>query len=214
MVLLKNQNDEDYESLSERYGSLKRLPNETTKSWRKRVCYCVAGSNRSYGYVVENEMKIPKNHKDYKKAVNSIAKLAQKWEYDMYAHLYDVEEQTFKLQKRQEKFDELEDVELTMVEAIIKSLNNFIAEFIKNPVKKDGNEYSLVTKIDMYNKILSAFDKADVILRRLTGQPLEYTKIDNNSVIDVKATVSDIKTLKDEEAEAEEYFKQLETDMK
>lgn len=214
MVLLKNQSDEDYESLSEKYESLKRLPNETTKSWRKRLCYCVAGSNRSYGYVVEKEMKIPKNHKDYKKAVNSIAKLAQKWEYDMYAHLYDVEEQTFKLQKRQEKFDELEDVELTMVEAIIKSLNNFIAEFIKNPVKKDGNEYSLVTKIDMYNKILSAFDKADVILRRLTGQPLEYTKIDNNSVIDVKATVSDIKTLKDEEAEAEEYFKQLETDMK
>lgn len=204
---------DDYLQLSERYESLKRLPNEPTTSWRKRVCYCLAGSNRSYGYVVENEMNVSKSHEDYKKAVNSVAKLAERWEYDMYAHLYDIEEQTYKLQKRQEKFDELEDVELSMVEAIIKSLNNFIAEFIRNPVKKDGEEYSLVTKIDLYNKILSAFDKADVILRRLTGQPMEYTKIDNNSVIDVKASVSEIKTLKDEELEAEEYFKQLENEM-
>ena len=210
---MKDESDDDYIQLSERYESLRRLPNETSKTWRKRCCYCVAGSKRSFGYVVENEMKIPKTHKDYKKAVNSVSKLATKWGFDMYAHLYDVEEQTFKLQKRQEKFDELEDVELVMVEAIIKSLNNFIAEFIRNPVKKDGEEYSLVTKVDLYNKILSAFDKADVILRRLTGQPLEYTKIDNNSVIDVKATVSDVKSLKDEEAEAEEYFKQLESEM-
>ena len=206
-------NSDDYLILSEKYESLKRLPNEPTTSWRKRICYCVAGSKRSYGYVVENEMNVSKSHKDYKKAVNSVAKLAERWNYDMYSHLYDIEEQTFKIQKRQEKFDELEEVELAMLEAIIKSLNNFIAEFIRNPVKKDGDEYSLMSKIDLYNKILSAFDKADVILRRLTGQPLEYTKIDNNSVIDVKASVSEVKTLKDEEEEAKEYFEQLERDM-
>lgn len=204
---------DDYLLLSEKYESLKRLPNEPTTSWRKRICYCVAGSKRSYGYVVENEMNVSKSHKDYKKAVNSVAKLAERWNYDMYSHLYDIEEQTFKIQKRQDKFDELEEVELAMLEAIIKSLNNFIAEFIRNPVKKDGDEYSLMSKIDLYNKILSAFDKADVILRRLTGQPLEYTKIDNNSVIDVKASVSEVKTLKDEEEEAKEYFEQLERDM-
>ncbi len=207
-----SEND-SYLQLSEKYESLKRLPNEPTTSWRKRICYCVAGSKRSYGYVAENEMNVSKTHKDYKKVVNSIAKLAERWNYDMYAHLYDIEEQSYKLQKRQEKFDELEEVELTMLEAIIKSLNNFIAEFIRNPLKKDGDEYSLMSKIDLYNKILSAFDKADVILRRLTGQPLEYTKIDNNSVIDVKATVSDVKTLKEEEAEAEEYFKQIDSEM-
>ena len=212
-MTLALKTDEEYIQLSEKYESLKKLPREKIPSWRKRCCYLLAGAKRSLAYVAEHEMGVTRDDPDYSKVISSLKNLSAKHEWVMYAQMFDIEEQTFKLEKRQEKFDELEEAELKMLEALIKSLSNFIAEFIKNPVKKDGDEYSMMSKIDLYNKILSAFDKADTILRRLTGQPLEYTKIDNNSVIDVKATVKDAKSLKDEEAEAEEYFKKLEKDM-
>ena len=206
--------DEEYLQLSERYESLQKLPRETLPSWRKRCCYLLAGANRSLAYVAENEMGVTQNDPKYPKAISSLKNLSSKYEWVMWSQLFDIEEQSIKLEKRQKKFDELEDVELKMLEIIIKSLSKFIAEFVRNPVKNDGEEYSLMSKVDLYNKILSAFDKADVILRRLTGQPLEYTKIDSNSVVDVKAKVNEVKSLQDEEAEAEEYFKKLELEMK
>ncbi|MBQ3407963.1 MAG: hypothetical protein IJH12_02010 [Clostridia bacterium] len=206
--------DEEYLQLAEKYESLQKLPREKVPSWRKRCCYLLAGAKRSLAYVAENEMGVTQDDPDFPKAISSLKNLSSKHEWVMWSQLFDIEEQSIKLEKRQNKFDELEDVELKMLEIVIKSLSKFIAEFVRNPVKKDGDEYSLMSKIDLYNKILSAFDKADVILRRLTGQPLEYTRIDSNNVIDVKAKVSEVKTLKDEEAEAEEYFKKLESEMK
>ena len=206
--------DEEYLQLAEKYESLQKLPREKVPSWRKRCCYLLAGAKRSLAYVAEHEMGVTEDDPDFPKAISSLKNLSSKHEWVMWSQLFDIEEQSIKLEKRQNKFDELEDVELKMLEIVIKSLSKFIAEFVRNPVKKDGDEYSLMSKIDLYNKILSAFDKADVILRRLTGQPLEYTRIDSNNVIDVKAKVSEVKTLKDEEAEAEEYFKKLESEMK
>ena len=111
--------DEEYLQLSERYESLQKLPRETLPSWRKRCCYLLAGANRSLAYVAENEMGVTQNDPKYSKAISSLKNLSSKYEWVMWSQLFDIEEQSIKLEKRQKKFDELEDVELKMLEIII-----------------------------------------------------------------------------------------------
>lgn len=194
-----------------KYESLKRLNGERNSSYNKRKCYILAGPNRSLDDVARDEMgvDVSKHDKKYKRAISSLENLKSRYDWDMWADLYDIEIETERMKEKTEKFTKLEDIEMNMLEALIKSLHNFIAEFVKSPTKKDGEEYSSMSKVDLYNKILAAFDKADLILRRLTGQPTDYTKVDTKNSVDLKASFFDGKSLKEKEERDNEIIEQF-----
>ena len=196
-----------------------KLPNETNKSFNE---FCkirnLPPHQRTYRKVAENNLKekgIIKTHKNYanefKKELNRLLKLSEKWLWQERFHLYDLDQQIELMQKRDDTFYNMNKALLDIVEGLIKYANNLLAELINgNAVKKNGDEFSLGTKIKMLNEITSIIKNANDLLCQLCGRPSDYKKVELDGDIGV--------THKETEAEklerAKEYFKEIETQMK
>ena len=174
-----------------------KLPNETNKSFNE---FCkirnLPPHQRTYRKVAENNLKekgIIKNHKNYanefKKELNRLLKLSEKWMWQERFHLYDLDQQIELMQKRDDTFYNMNKALLDIVEGLIKYANNLLAELINgNAVKKNGEEFSLGTKIKMLNEITSIIKNANDLLCQLCGRPSEYAKLDINADVDAKVT--------------------------
>lgn len=173
---------------------------------------------RTYRLVAEDNLKakgIIKTHNNYnnelKKELNRLLKLSEKWRWQERFKLYDIDKQIELIKKRDDTFYGMNKALLDIVEGLIKYANNLLAELINgNATKKNGDEFSLGTKIKMLNEITSVIKTANELLCNLCGRPSDYKKVELDGDIGV--------THKETEAEklerAKEYFKEIETQMK
>lgn len=199
-----------------------KLPHETNKSFHE---FCKIRDRkphkRTYRLVAEDNLKskgLTKNDKNYdkelKKEISRLTSLSNKWRWQERFKLYDLDKQMELMQKQDDTFYGMNKALLDIVEGLVKYANNLLAELINgNAHKKNGDEFSLGTKIKMLNEITSVIRSANELLCQLCGRPSDYTKMELEGLIDVNAKVSGDLTLAEEEAKADEYFKQLEKEM-
>lgn len=184
------------------------MPRESAETFEKRIDYMELGPKRSYPKLAEKR-GVPRNADNFKRTVKSLTKLGERWDWNTICKLYDVEQLRKKVEEKASKFHQLEETELAMLEVLIKSLHNLIAEFVNNPNRADGDSYSLSTRVKLHHDILSAFEKADLLLRRLTGQPTDYTRTDMMNAIEVNATVLEEKSREQKDDEENRLVEQF-----
>ena len=85
------------------------------------------------------------------------------------------------MKKKETTFDKLSDVLLDNVEALIKYANNLLAEVINNPVKDNGEKYSLTTRLKMIKDVSNLLYESHELLCNLCGRPSSYTNITMDS---------------------------------
>lgn len=190
------------------------LPNEPAKSFNEFAQIRDRKPHkRTYRLVAEDNIQtkgIIKTHKNYnrelKKELNRILKLSEKWRWQERFKLYDLDKQIELMKKREYTFYGMNKTLLDIVEGLIKYANNLLAELINgNAVKKNGDEFSLGTKIKMLNEITSIIKTANELLCNLCGRPSEYAKLDINADVDIGK-----KETEEEKLERyASYFKQL-----
>lgn len=148
---------------------------------------------RTYRLVAEDTLKskgLTKNDKNYnreiKKEISRLTSLSNKWRWQERFKLYDLDKQIELIKKRDDTFYGMNRTLLDIVEGLIKYANNLLAELINgNAVKKNGDEFSLGTKIKMLNEITSIIKTANELLCNLCGRPSEYAKLDINADVDI-----------------------------
>lgn len=150
---------------------------------------------------------------ELKKLITALQNLSSKWCWVERVKIYDADKQLKLLQKREDKFTDLNGVLLDNVEGLIKYANNLLGEVIKQPVKEDGKPYSLVTRIKMSKDVSNLLKEAHELLCNLCGRPSTYSSYEFDGLIDVNATVTEDKTIEELEKEADDYFKELEADL-
>lgn len=199
------------------------LPNEPAKSFnefaqiRNRKPH-----QRTYRLVAIDNLKakgIIKTHNNYnrelKKELNRLLKLSEKWRWQERFKLYDLDKQIELIKKRDDTFYDMNKALLDIVQGLIKYSNNLLAELINgNAVKKNGDEFSLGTKMKMLSEITSVIRNANELLCNLCGRPSDYTKMDIGGIIDVNATVKDDETEEEKLERYANYFKQIKGDIK
>lgn len=191
------------------YEPLSREPQD---SYNKFLVYRdLKPYERSLSKVAE---KLTDDNQKQKKLNNSLKQLCSKWCWVDRCKIYDADQQLKLAKKRETNFDELSNVLLDNVEGLIKYANNLLGQIIKNPVKENGEEYSLVTKIKMTKDVSSLLKEAHELLCNLCGRPSSYSSYEFDGLIDVNATVMDEETEAEKLERAKEYFKEIETQMK
>lgn len=141
--------------------------------------------------------------------INSLKQLCSKWCWVERCKIYDADQQLKLAKKRETNFDELSGVLLDNVEGLIKYANNLLGEVIKNPVKENGEQYSLVTRIKMSKDVSSLLKEAHELLCNLCGRPSTYSSFEFDGLIDVNATVMEEETEEEKLEKYAKYFKQL-----
>ena len=198
------------------------LPHEPAKSFNEfKQIRDRKPHKRTYRLVAIDNLKakgITETHQNYNreliKETNRLKKLSEKWRWQERFKLYDLDKQIELMKKRDDTFYGMNKTLLDIVEGLIKYANNLLAELINgNATKKNGDEFSLGTKIKMLNEITSIIKTANELLCNLCGRPSDYTKMELEGLIDINAKVTGNLTLAEEEAKADEYFKQLENEM-
>lgn len=194
-----------------------KLPGETLKSFNEfKEIRDLRPNERNLVNVAKKHLadkEIIESHSNYQKELkkehNRLLKLSQKWCWFERFHLYDLDQQIELMQKRDDTFYNMNKALLDIVEGLIKYANNLLAELINgNAVKKNGDEFSLGTKIKMLNEITGIIKNANDLLCQLCGRPSEYAKLDINA--DVDAKVSDDGLTEEERREQyEAEFKRL-----
>ena len=165
------------------------LPREKQESFNKFIIYRdLKPYERSLTKVAEI---ITENNQEQKKMINSLKQLCSKWCWVERVKIYDADQQLKLARKRETNFDSLSGVLLDNVEGLIKYANNLLGEVIKNPVKDNGEQYSLVTRIKMTKDVSSLLKEAHELLCNLCGRPSSYRSFEFDGVIDVDATVVD-----------------------
>ena len=176
---------------------------------------------RTYRLVAEDNLKakgIIKTHNNYnnelKKELNRLLKLSEKWRWQERFKLYDLDKQVELIKKRDDTFYGMNKALLDIVEGLIKYANNLLAELINgNATKKNGEEFSLGTKIKMLNEITSVIKTANELLCNLCGRPSDYTKTELTGLLDVNANVNDKRDKEELDKEYEDKFKQYLTEI-
>ena len=127
---------------------------------------------------------------EFKKIHKSIQVLCTKWCWVDRCRLYDADRQLELAKKKDGKFDELSDVLLGNVEGLIKYANNLLKEVIENPVKVDGDEYSLASRIRMSKDVTSLLNSSHELLCNLCGRPSSYKNVEFKGEAEVKTGIT------------------------
>ena len=183
------------------------LPREASDSFEKFVMY---RDLKPHERTVKKVCEMICQDKEFdNKLFKALQRLCTKWCWIERCKIYDADQQLKLVQKRETTFDELGNVLLDNVEGLIKYANNLLGEVIKNPVKENGEQYSLVTRIKMTKDVSSLLKEAHELLCNLCGRPSSYSSYEFDGLIDVNATVIEEETEEEKLERYANYFKQL-----
>ena len=154
------------------------LPKERYDSYQKFLIYRdMLPHERSLMKVAEQLSKVNEGKQSPEKIKGALGRLSAKWGWVERAALYDADQQLKLMRKKETTFDNLSDVLLDNVEGLIKYANNLLAEVIQKPVKENGEQYSLTTRIKMIKDVSSLLYESHELLCNLCGRPSSYTNI-------------------------------------
>jgi hypothetical protein len=156
------------------------FPREPPKSFEKFLMYRDLPPHERSTRKVAEHYAVGKTPGEFKKIHASVQKLCTKWCWVDRCHLFDADRQLELAQKKDAKFDELSDVMLKNVDGLIKYANNLLTEVIKNPLKNDGDEYSLASRIQMSRDVTSLLNSCHELLCNLCGRPSSYKNFEFN----------------------------------
>lgn len=196
--------------MKQKLSCYEALPREPQESFNKFVIYRdLKPHERSISKVAEI-IAVSKDEQNPKKIKSSLDNLSSKWCWVERVKLYDADQQLKLAKKREDKFDDMSNVLLDNVEGLIKYANNLLGQIIKNPVKENGDEYSLVTKIKMTKDVSNLLKESHELLCNLCGRPSTYSSYEFDGLIDVNATVVETESEEEKLERYANYFKQLE----
>ena len=157
----------------------KKLPRESEQSFQKFLLYRnLLPHERSLRRVAES---IVDDNKDVLKTVRSLNQLCTNWSWVERCKLYDADQQLKLVRKRADKFDEFNGIMLDNTEGLIKYANNLLKEVIQNPVKENGEKYSLASRIKMAKDVSGLLKESNELACNLTGRPHEYKELNVNA---------------------------------
>ena len=165
----------------------KKLPRESEQSFQKFLLYRDLPSyNRSLRKVTEI---IVKDSGDYNKVYRSLNQLCTNWHWVERCKLYDADQQLQLVRKRSGKFNEFNSILLDNTESLIKYANNLLGEVIENPVKENGEKYSLSSRIKMAKDVSGLLKESNDLACNLTGRPHEYKELNVNADVEAEITL-------------------------
>lgn len=165
----------------------KKLPRESEASFQKFLLYRdLPPHERSLKKVAE---QIVNDSNDVQKTIRSLNQLCTNWSWVERCRLYDADRQLKLVRKRADKFDEFNGIMLDNVEGVIKYANNLLGEVIQNPVKENGELYSLSSRIKMANDVTRLLKESNELACNLTGRPHEYKELNVNADVDADVTL-------------------------
>lgn len=157
----------------------KKLPRESEASFQKFLLYRdLPPHERSLKAVQEI---IQNNNSEKKISINSLNQLAYKWSWVERCKLYDADRQLELARKRADKFDEFNEIMLDNTDGLIRYANNLLGEVIRNPVKENGERYSLMSRIRMANDVSKLLKESNELACNITGRPHEYKELNVNA---------------------------------
>lgn len=157
----------------------KKLPRESEVSFQKFLLYRnLSPHERSIRKVAE---QIAENPKEIEKKYVSLKRLCTNWHWIERCKLYDADQQLKLVRKRADKFDEFNGIMLNNVDGLIRYANNLLGEVINNPVKENGERYSLASRIQMSKDVSKLLKEANELACNLTGRPHEYKELNVNA---------------------------------
>lgn len=160
-------------------SSNKKLPRETEASFQKFLLYRdLPPHQRSLSKLTE---QIVEGSEDYDKTYRALNQLCTKWSWVERCKLYDADRQLQLVRKREDKFDELNEIMLDNADGLIRYANNLLGEVIKNPVKENGERYSLASRIKMANDVSKLLKESNELACNITGRPHEYKELNVNA---------------------------------
>ncbi|MBQ2173533.1 MAG: hypothetical protein II453_00185 [Alphaproteobacteria bacterium] len=166
------------------------LPNERQDSFEKFIIYRnLPPHERSLTKAAE-QIAMNKDEQSVKKLKTSLGNLCTKWCWVERVKIYDADQQLKIIKKRSTTFDQLSNILLDNVEGLIKYANNLLGEVIKNPVKDNGEPYSLITRIKMSKDVSALLKEAHELLCNLCGRPSTYTSMAVDGLIGINADVT------------------------
>ena len=177
----------------------KKLPRESEGSFQKFLLY------RNLPPYERNLTKVKKiiQNNDSEKSIsfNSLNQLAYKWSWVARCKLYDADQQLKLARKRADKFNEFNGIMLDNVDGLIRYANNLLGEVIRNPVKENGEQYSLASRIKMANDVAKLLKESNELACNITGRPHEYKELNvNTDVSEQTVNLFDkIKKIREEE---------------
>lgn len=165
----------------------KKLPRETEASFQKFLLYRdLPPHERSLSKLADKILDNPKNRN---KTIASLNKLCTNWHWVERCKLYDADRQLELARKRADKFDEFNEIMLDNTDGLIRYANNLLGEVIKNPVKENGERYSLMSRIRMANDVSKLLKESNELACNITGRPYEYRELNVNADIDADVTL-------------------------
>lgn len=182
-----------------------KLPRETDASFQKFLLYRnLPPHQRSIKKVAE---QIVESDNDLKKTIRSLNQLCTNWSWVERCKLYDADRQLELVRKRTDKFDEFNEIMLDNTDGLIRYANNLLGEVIRNPVKENGERYSLASRIKMANEVSKLLKEANELACNITGRPYEYKELNVNADVS-EQTVDLFEKMKQKRMELEESKKQ------
>lgn len=165
----------------------KKLPRESEGSFQKFLLYRNLPPHERSLKAVKNI--IQNNNSETKVNINSLNQLAYRWSWAERCKLYDADQQLNLARKRADKFDELNEIMLDNTDELIRYANNLLGEVVRNPVKENGERYSLMNRIRMSNDVARLLKEANELVCNITGRPHEYKELNVNADVDTEITL-------------------------
>ena len=182
----------------------KKLPRESEQSFQKFLVYRnLPPYKRTLKVAAES---IVEDSKDVEKTIRSLNQLCTNWHWVERCKLYDADQQLKLVRKRADKFDEFNEIMLDNADGLIKYANNLLGEVIRNPVKENGERYSLASRIKMANDVSKLLKESNELACNLTGRPHEYKELNVNADVSEK-TVDLFEKMKQKRKELKEAKK-------
>lgn len=166
------------------------FPREPQNSFEKFLAYRDLPSHERSARKVAEQYSVGKSPAEFKKMHASIQRLCTRWHWVDRCRLYDADRQLELAKKKEGKFNELTDVMLVNVEALIKYGNNLLNEVINKPVYGDGDEYSLSSRIQMSKDVTSLLNSSHELLCNLCGRPSSYKNVEFKGEAEVKTGIT------------------------
>lgn len=156
-----------------------KLPRESEVSFQKFLLYRdLSPHERSVRKVAE---QIAENPQEIEKKYIALKKLCTHWQWVERCKLYDADQQLKLVRKRADKFDEFNGMMLDNVDGLIRYANDLLGEVIRNPVKDNGENYSLASRIKMANDVSKLLKESNELACNLTGRPSVYKELNVNA---------------------------------
>lgn len=177
----------------------KKLPRESEVSFQKFLLYRgLLPHERSLRKVTE---QIIEDNEDYDRTYRALNQLCSKWSWVDRCKLYDADRQLELARKRADKFNEFNEIMLDNTDGLIRYANNLLGEVIKNPVKENGERYSLLSRIRMANDVSKLLKESNELACNITGRPSEYKELNVNADVSEQTVnlFDKIKKIREEE---------------